>query len=143
MARFKLIAEVHLVLVRQNRLLMLRRFNTGYEDGRYSLVAGHVEEAETFTGAMAREADEEVGLAIAPNELSLVHTMHRKSDSERISLFLKAASWSGEPHNREPHKCDDLAWFDIDRLPANTVPYIRAALQCIAAGMNYSEFGWT
>lgn len=143
MRRFKLIAEVHLVLVREHRVLMLRRFNTGYEDGNYSLIAGHVEGAESFTHAMVREAAEEAGLAIAPRELLLVHTMHRKAENERISLFFKAGNRSGEPHNREPHKCDDLAWFPSQSLPANTVPYIRAALECILTGINYSEFGWT
>lgn len=142
MARFQMIAEVHLVLVRQHQVLMLRRFNTGYEDGNYSLVAGHVDAAETFTSAMAREAAEEAGLTIAPNKLSLVHTMHRNAENERISLFFNATSWSGEPQNREPHKCDDVAWFHIESLPANTVPYIRAALQSIVSGINYSEFGW-
>jgi 8-oxo-dGTP diphosphatase len=143
MARFRLIAEVHLVLARERQVLMLRRFNTGYEDGHYSLIAGHVEEAESFTNAMVREAAEEAGLLIVPHELSLVHTMHRKAEDERISLFFQAGDWSGEPHNREPHKCDDLAWFPIVGLPANTVPYIRAGLQCIFAGVPYSEFGWT
>lgn len=142
MVRFKLIAEVHLVLVRQHQVLMLRRFNTGYEDGNYSLVAGHVDGAETCTSAMAREAAEEAGVTIAPNELSLVHSMHRNAENERISFFFRAANWSGEPQNREPHKCDDLAWFHLERLPVNTVPYIRAALHCIFSGIHYSEFGW-
>jgi len=142
MSRFKLIAEVYLVLVRDDRILMLRRFNTGYEDGNYSLVAGHVDGEEAFTRAMAREAAEEAGLTIDPAALSLAHIMHRRSDSERVGLFFRASSWEGEPTNREPEKCDDLSWFPLDALPPNTIPYIRTALGHIFAGRIYSEFCW-
>lgn len=143
MSRFKLIAEVHLVLMRDDRLLMLRRCNTGYEDGNYSLVAGHVDGEESFASAMAREAREEAGMSIRTDDLNLVHTMHRRSDEERVSLFFKAARWEGEPENREPHKCDDLSWFAVGRRPANTVPYIDFAVDQVLAGNIYSEFGWT
>ncbi|MEO1016586.1 MAG: NUDIX domain-containing protein [Pseudomonadota bacterium] len=140
--RFKIIPEVHLLLTKDEALLMMRRLNTGYEDGKYSLVAGHVDGEETFRAAMAREALEEVGLELDANQLQLVHTMHRYSDSERLSLFFRALSWSGEPFNREPHKCDDLAWFPTAIRPKNIVPYVDFAIDEILRGSDYSEFGW-
>ncbi|KJS35511.1 MAG: NUDIX hydrolase [Hyphomonas sp. BRH_c22] len=142
MSRFKLIPEVHLVLLRDGKVLMLRRFNTGYEDGKYSLVAGHVDGGETFRSAMAREAQEEAGLEIAPAALRLLHTMHRNSDEERVSLYFGVDAWSGEPVNTEPHKCDDMRWFALTELPQNTVPYIRVALASINDDVAYLEFGW-
>ncbi|MEL6829581.1 MAG: NUDIX domain-containing protein [Pseudomonadota bacterium] len=142
MTRFKIIPEVHLILQRGEEMLLLRRFNTGYEDGKYSLVAGHVDGGETFAAAMVREAQEEAGLALAPAQLQLVHTMHRLSDTERLSLFFRAADWSNEPRNLEPHKCDDLSWFNQAALPYNMVPYVRAGISRAANGQPYSEFGW-
>ncbi len=143
MDRFKLIPEAHLVLVHDGRLLLMRRHNTGYEDGKYSLVAGHVDGGETAREAMSREAAEEAGLVIAPQDLRLVHAIHRRGTEERLSLFFSPVAWSGEPVNREPHKCSELAWFALDRLPEPMVAYVRHALDQVQAGAVYSEFGWS
>ena len=142
MPRFRLIPEVYLLLLDHDRILMLRRYHTGYEDGNYSLVAGHVDGNEPASRAMVREASEEAGISISADTLDLCHVMHRHSDRESVGFFFRCRAWSGEPFNREPHKCDELSWFPTVALPANTVPYVRQAIVLSLAGQTYSEFGW-
>jgi 8-oxo-dGTP pyrophosphatase MutT (NUDIX family) len=96
--RFKLIAAVYVLFVKDGKILMLRRANTGYEDGNYSLVAGHADGNEALTAATAREAKEEAGVVIAPEDLRLKLTMHRRADDERLDFFFEPAAWTGEPH---------------------------------------------
>jgi 8-oxo-dGTP diphosphatase len=133
---------VHLFFLRGDEVLLLRRFNTGYEDGNYSVVAGHVEAGESVLQAALREAQEEVGVSLNPGELQVVHVMSRKSEDERVDFFITVKSWPGEIGNQEPQKCDDLAWFSISALPDNIIPYVRFALENYINGDLFSEFGW-
>src|SRR5262249_3309655 len=84
--RFKQIAEAHVIFIRDGETLLLRRFQTGWQDGHYSVVAGHVEAQETIAEAAIREAREEAGVVIDPDDLELVHVVHRLSDAERLSF---------------------------------------------------------
>ncbi|MDI6722014.1 MAG: NUDIX domain-containing protein [Candidatus Aenigmarchaeota archaeon] len=140
--RFKLVPASHLILIKDGKILLSRRFNTGWEDGKYSVVSGHLDGGETFTQAMIREAREEAGIGIKPEDLEIAHVMHRKAENERIDFFIRAKKWAGEPANKESHKCDDLKWFGMDDLPDNTIPYVRHAVHCIRNNIFYSEFGW-
>ena len=56
---------VHLILKHTGKILLLRRYNTGYEDGNYSVVSGHLEQGETVIQAMIREAKEEAGIDLS------------------------------------------------------------------------------
>jgi ADP-ribose pyrophosphatase YjhB (NUDIX family) len=67
--KFKLIASVYLLFVKDDKILLLRRCNTGYEDGNYGLVAGHLDAHESLTQAAIREAKEESGVDINPEDL--------------------------------------------------------------------------
>jgi ADP-ribose pyrophosphatase YjhB (NUDIX family) len=140
--RFKIIPTSHLILVKDGKILLLRRFNTGWGDGNYSVIAGHLDGNETFLQAMIREAREEAGIELSQEDLEVVHVVHRKSNEERIDFFILAKKWKGDPKNMEPHKCDDLNWFEMDKLPENTIPYIRQAIGCFRKGVFYSEHGW-
>lgn len=140
------IPAAYLTLFRDNKILLLRRFNTGYEDGKYSMVAGHVEPNETFTQCIIREAEEEAGILLKPEDLKVVHVMHRNpgdtENNERVDVFFIAEKWDGEIENREPHKCDDLSWFDLDNIPHNVIPHIKQAIDGIRNKIFYSESGW-
>ena len=142
--RHKLIAAVYLFLAQDGKVLLSRRYNTGYHDGEYSLVAGHIEKGESATAAMVREAEEEAGIAIKPESLKLAHFIHRKGEDgdERMNFFFTTDRWDGEPHIVEPEKCDELRWFPIADLPENVIPYIRTAIENWHKGVLYSEYGW-
>lgn len=63
----------------------------------YSLPAGHVDGNETIQVAMSREAKEEINIDILPEDLSILHMMHRKSsDSEYMDFFFEAKKFSGK-----------------------------------------------
>lgn len=142
--RFKLIPAVYLVLRKGNQVLLLRRANTGYQDGKYGLVAGHLDGDESATAAMVREAKEEAGITVLPGNLRFVHVAHRlgrgQPGQERIDLFFEATEWHGEVVNAEPEKCDDLSWFDIDALPEHMLPFVRLVVDDITHGKQYSEY---
>jgi ADP-ribose pyrophosphatase YjhB (NUDIX family) len=133
---------VHIFLEEDGKVLLLRRYNTGYEDGNYSVVAGHVEHGETVRQAAAREMREEIGLVVAPENLDVVGVMHRRSNDERVDFFLTVRSWSGEVINRETDRCDALGWFLPQDVPENVIPYVRQALENYWSGVWFEEFGW-
>jgi 8-oxo-dGTP pyrophosphatase MutT (NUDIX family) len=141
-ARFQLVSAVHLFLLRGGKILLLRRYQTGYEDGNYSVVAGHLDGNETVFEAAMREAREEVGVGLAAQDLRAVGVMHRRSTEERIDWFVVCERWDGEVRNNEPEKCDVLCWADPEALPPNVIPYIRRAIENYRAGRWFDSFGW-
>lgn len=136
----------YLILKKENQVLLLKRKNTGYEDGNYSVIAGHLEPGENFTSAIIREAKEEANITITPDDIEQIFVQHRKASNgepERVDTYFVATNWKGTIKNVEPHKCEHLQWYDLHKLPKNVVPCVRAALASIRNQENYNEFGWT
>lgn len=126
-----------------NKVLFVLRGKTDWKPNEYVVPSGHVEAGETFRQAARREAEEEVGIKIRPDDLLYRCTVHRKSsDSVRIDVWFEAHTWSGEARNMEPHIHQKIEWLDVNKLPANTVDYMRFGLETIASGKEYGEFGW-
>jgi len=143
--RHKVIPAVYILLRKDNQILLLKRQNTGYRDGEYSLPAGHLEGGESAVAAAVREAKEEVGIRIQSEDLHLVHTQHRVAeggDHERISLFFETKKWQGEPKNAEPHKCSELLWAGPDDLPSNLVPELEHLFKHLVKKNPYGHFGF-
>lgn len=139
---FRLTGDVHLLLLDGGKLLFGLRFNTGFEDGAYHLPSGHLEAGESVVQALIREAKEEVGVTIAPEDVEFSHVMHNSSGGGRAAFFFSVRRWEGAPENREPEKCSELRWFPLSDLPDHLIDYCRSALSRIAIGQPFSVYGW-
>ena len=143
MIRHQVLLAVHVSLVAGERVFLLRRFQTGYEDGAYTVVAGHVDADESATAAAVREVMEEAGVVVCPEDLQFTGCMHRQfADGEAINLFFVTRRWTGDPTNAEPSKCDHADWYPFSALPDRMVPYVRSALEYFESGRPYLEYGW-
>jgi 8-oxo-dGTP diphosphatase len=146
MQRHKIIPASYLILEKNKKILLLKRYNTGFKDGQYSLISGHIEQNESATNCIIREAKEEAGIQIKKADLKLSLVLHRKSDQdleERVDFFFKAKKWEGEIINKEPNKCLELDWFDKNNLPKKTIDYLKKALIEINKKNHYLETGWS
>ena len=132
-SRFDLI--VHTFVFDQDRLLLLRRANTGFLDGYYSLPGGHVEAGEEVTKAAVREVAEESRIEVLEIEPSIIMPY-----GDGVDFLFEARRWRGEARIGEPEFCDALTWAAPDRLPDPTAPFVTKALELRAAGDWYHEF---
>ncbi|MFE2534953.1 NUDIX domain-containing protein [Streptomyces sp. NPDC059371] len=143
--------ELHIVGVHlhlqddQGRILLgLRHPDSAYAPDTWHFLAGHCER-ETAIDCLVREAKEEAGLTIEPEDVELVHTVHHVDSPDarpRIALVFQARSWTGDPEVLEPDRCVEWRWWKPQDLPAAVVPYTRRAIDGILHGRPYSEQGW-
>lgn len=141
--RFLIRSAVYLILFKENKILLSRRFNTGWMDGYYSLIAGHLDGNEPVSLAMIREAKEEAGIVVKKEDLLPATVIHRYyPDQEYIDFFFVSKKWSRAPKIMESDKCDDMSWFDLNKLPENLLPYIKEAIENYKKGTSFFESGW-
>jgi ADP-ribose pyrophosphatase YjhB (NUDIX family) len=142
--RFKLVPFVSLILKKGSQVLLIKRLNTGVDDGLYACAGGGVDEHEPVTQAMIREAAEELGITLKREHIRVAHILHRKYQhgAEMIGFYIEATEWEGEPCNMEPDKCGDVRWFDIKNLPENCQPSFKQVITMIDKGAFFSEMGW-
>lgn len=131
---------------KEGKIALVLRTGTGWMDDHYGLPSGKVEVNEFFAHAAIREAKEEVGVEIEPEDLLYVMAQHyiEKEDPKNcwVNVFYKVKKWRGDPYNAEPDKHGELTWSSPDTLPNNMVPAVRHALEQIGEGKSYCEFNW-
>lgn len=140
--RFKLIAAIFVILIKDGKVFLSKRKNTGWEDGKYSLIGGRIEGNETARQAAVREAMEETGIAIKINDLKFANICHLITNSERVHLAFVIEKWNGEATNNEPEKAEEVGWFDFKNLPQNITEESKKTIEWYINGIKYSEIGW-
>src|SRR5437763_7142079 len=132
--RRRVVVDVILLLMRNGRILLRERANTGYGDGAYEPPTGELADRETIVETAIRVAAAEAGIAIQAENVSLAHVMHDVSGSGRIAFFLTVSGWQGE------YTSPDARWFGVGNLPTNMLDRSRVALRNYAEGMRFSTY---
>jgi 8-oxo-dGTP pyrophosphatase MutT (NUDIX family) len=143
--RFASIIDVHVILRRAGRLLLLRRAGDVYASGQLCLPSGHLEQGESVCQAAAREAFEETGIMLGPAALRHVLSIHQRNrgtPDTRVGFVFAPCAWTGEPVNAEPHKHSELIWAIPSALPADTAEYTAAVITAAERGLAFTLNGW-
>jgi len=139
----RLIPAVWVILTNENdEYFLLRRANTGWQDGMFTVPAGHIEYMEPPRKAAIRELKEEAGVTASEDDLLFSHVMFSKSsdgtDTERVSIFFTLSQYKGTPFLAEPEKASEAAWYHKDSLP-ELASALDPVMKHISEGQTYSE----
>jgi 8-oxo-dGTP pyrophosphatase MutT (NUDIX family) len=132
--RRRVVVDVILLLMRNGRILLRERANTGYGDGAYEPPTGQLADRETIVDTAVRVALAEAGVVISAGNVALAHVMQDVSGSGRIAFFLTVSGWAGE------YTSPDVRWFAVGNLPTNMLDRSRVALRNYAEGLRFSTY---
>lgn len=140
--RFQLVSAIFILLIKDGKIFLSKRKNTGWEDGKYSIVGGHIDGGETSRQAAVREAWEETGVKVLEKDLQFFNVAHIVTNTERVHISFLANKWEGEAVNNEPEKAESAEWFSLDSLPENLTEISGKTIEWYKNKIMYSEFGW-
>lgn len=112
------LAADNVVITKDRKLLLIRRGNQPFQ-GMWAFPGGFIETNEELHEAAARELQEETGLVLSANQLSLVDVAGRLGRDPRfrtVSVVYKAVLEETKPVAGSDD-ADAAAWFLLDNLP--------------------------
>ncbi len=141
--RFKICCAVHLILIRDKKILLQRRCNPNkYGYGMLGMPSGHLEKGENVYDALKREMNEELGIEITSCEI--VQIMNLNGDTDVYDAYFFVCEYKGQIENKEEDNTKSLEWHDINSDIENLMPYQKYALSKYLENSNnkFTIYGW-
>ena len=133
------VIKSRLILKKEDKILLLAQ--TTKNGGKFSLPGGTVEGGEFALETLIRECEEEIGIHIAPEDLELVHVLHKKKGGEnRVTFYFKTQIYKGQIRVRETKKFRGVTWGDLYAMPAKTSSTVKHVVKQLILGEKYSQF---
>jgi 8-oxo-dGTP pyrophosphatase MutT (NUDIX family) len=142
MERFKNGVCVDIILTKEidnkKHILLMKRKNTGSDDGMYELPGGHLEKDEDLYDAMIRETKEELLIDLNKEDINLIYLLHHYT-GERLNFIFTSPINNLEPKIGELNKCEELIWVPINNLPDNTTDKVKLIIKDIINEIHYNK----
>lgn len=120
-----------IIIDKQGCLFLARRGpKAKNERGLWEFPGGSVEFGETLAQALQREIQEEYGIEISVGKLvDVVDHILPQEHQHWVSPTFICEITTGVPTIREPEKCTEIGWFDVDQVPNELTQVTRANLE--------------
>ncbi|MFM2481746.1 nucleotide triphosphate diphosphatase NUDT15 [Celerinatantimonas sp. YJH-8] len=129
-----------IILNQEGKLLLGKRCNT--HAPFWALPGGKVELGESFEQTAMREVQEETGLTIEHVQvIGLTNNLqtYQHEGIHFVSAILTCDPVAQTPCLREPHRCEQWRWFEINQLPKPLFEASEHAISNWQAGQFYTR----
>lgn len=111
-----------LVFNENGEVLLMRRYNTGYEDSKYEFPSGHIEKGETMVEGAMREVIQETSIIINEEDMEYFGCVDNNVSGKHINFLYRCLKpcKKEDAKIQEPDECDDLKWFGLEDLLKGT-----------------------
>ncbi len=128
------------VIIQNDKKQILIGKRKGSHAPYFSIPGGHLELGETFEQAAIKEVFEETGLLIKnPSVIAVTNNLRTFRDENKhyVSVNLFANEFEGKCENKEPEKCEEWIWCDVDKIPTPQFDASEYAIECFKKGEFY------
>jgi len=141
MGKENFLSSIYLIIKNEEgKILLQRRQGTKLWCGFLALPAGHIDEGENAYDAALREAKEELGIEISISDIidTFVANRRNKSLQPYYDVYFELKSYKGNITIKEPEKCSELIWCDINDLPNDMIDFEKDAIAKNMKGIKFS-----
>jgi 8-oxo-dGTP pyrophosphatase MutT (NUDIX family) len=118
------VVDVFLLLTRGDEVLLGLRQGTGFADGMWNLPSGKAEHDEMAVTAMIREAREEIGVVLGPDQLSFAAVVQCRNSATDVRVQPLTSS-----HSRSRPWSPNRSWYACIDVHAGGTSAYRSAVR--------------
>ncbi len=127
------------MVIRDGKVLLGQRIDKDGSTGTYQFPGGKLDYLEKVEECARREVMEEAGIEIGNVRFLCLNNVSKYPPKHYLNIGVVADWKSGEAEVREPDKCQNWAWYDLDAIPTplfESIPNFIRAYKGIDTGHN-------